>query len=81
MYLPKKEYGYVQRRASEYISQRMLRMELPGRRNRVRPQRGSWMDLVYFQSHFVEYIGSVLNYEAQLVYRTESLIVCIITSL
>ena len=38
-------FGHVQRRDSEYIGRRMLRMELPGRRPRGRPKR-RFMDVV-----------------------------------
>ncbi|PME06485.1 hypothetical protein A8A06_13560 [Escherichia coli] len=38
-------FGHVQRRDSGYIGQRMLKMELPGRRRRGRPQR-RFMDVV-----------------------------------
>ena len=38
-------FGHVQRRDSEYIGRRMLRMELPGRRSRGRPKR-TFMDVV-----------------------------------
>ena len=38
-------FGHVQRRDSEYISGRMMRLELPGRRSRGRPKR-RFMDVV-----------------------------------
>ena len=38
-------FGHVQRRDSEYISRRMMRLELPGRRSRGRPKR-RFMDAV-----------------------------------
>ena len=38
-------FGHVQRRNCEYISRRMLRLELPGRRSRGRPKR-RFMDVV-----------------------------------
>ncbi|RJG11798.1 hypothetical protein D4A39_16960, partial [Alcanivorax profundi] len=38
-------FGHVQRRESEYIGKRMLRLELPGRRPRGRPKR-RFMDAV-----------------------------------
>ena len=38
-------FGHVQRRDSEYIGRRMLRLELPGRRPRGRPKR-RFMDVV-----------------------------------
>ena len=38
-------FGHVQRRDREYISRRMMRFELPGRRSRGRPQR-RFMDVV-----------------------------------
>ncbi|XP_016321114.1 uncharacterized protein LOC107672441 isoform X3 [Sinocyclocheilus anshuiensis] len=38
-------FGHVQRRESEYIGKRMLRLELPGRRPRGRPKR-RFMDVV-----------------------------------
>ena len=38
-------FGHVQRRDSEYISRKMMRLELPGRRPRGRPKR-RFMDVV-----------------------------------
>ena len=38
-------YGHNMRREENYIGKRMLRMELPGRRNRGRPKR-RYMDVV-----------------------------------
>ena len=38
-------FGHVQRRYSEYIGSRMLRLELPGRRPRGRPKK-RFMDVV-----------------------------------
>ncbi|KAF7655665.1 hypothetical protein LDENG_00052730 [Lucifuga dentata] len=38
-------FGHVQRRDSEHIGRRMLRLELPGRRPRGRPKR-RFMDVV-----------------------------------
>ncbi|OKP64685.1 hypothetical protein A8A03_01925 [Escherichia coli] len=38
-------FGHVQRRDSEYIGKRMLRLELPGRRPRGRPKR-RFLDVV-----------------------------------
>ena len=38
-------FGHVQRRDSEYVGRRMLRLELPGRRPRGRPRR-RFMDVV-----------------------------------
>ncbi|KAF3697499.1 hypothetical protein EXN66_Car013179 [Channa argus] len=38
-------FGHVQRRNCEYISRRMLRLELPGRRSRGRAKR-RFMDVV-----------------------------------
>ena len=34
-----RRFGHVQRRDSEYISRRTLKMELPGRMSRHRPKR------------------------------------------
>ena len=38
-------YGHVMRRDQEYVGRRMMEMELPGRRRRVRPKR-RFLDVV-----------------------------------
>ena len=45
-------FGHVQRKPSEYICRRMLKMELPGRRQRGRPKR-RFMDMVREDMHIV----------------------------
>ena len=45
-------FGHVQRRNGEYICRRMMRMELPGMRNRRRPKR-RFMDAVKEDMKFI----------------------------
>ena len=40
-----RRYGHIQRRDDDYVGQRVLKMELPGRRKRGRPKR-RYMDTI-----------------------------------